>query len=94
LFPEELHPYLDPAAQPKKSRPKKRGNSPLGLADLSDIDDEDGDKLDDDQDAIEEEQDDDFDEDNDSDAGGDYNAENYFDNGERDDDDVGGDDYD
>ena len=97
FFPVQLYPLIDPSAAPQPTRSKaKRPRLPHeGLLETGD----DVEKLaeDDDEDMPEEEQDYDFEEDEEDEEDGpdDYNAEQYFDNGEGDglDDEGGGGDY-
>nr|OQO30976.1 hypothetical protein B0A51_01781 [Rachicladosporium sp. CCFEE 5018] len=107
-FPKELWCVLDSTddtgaeRKPKRLKLSAKSNRDK-LAELDEIDevpevdkdDEDGAKKDDDEDAPEELQDNDFDEDdpeNEELANDDYNAEQYFEDGESDHDDGGGDD--
>lgn len=92
FFPVELHPLIDPSSAPQATR-SKRSNGQLQDHDVV----EDGEKIaeEEDEEVVEEEQDNDFEEDEEDDEDGpdDYNAEQYFDNGEGDLDDEGGGDY-
>jgi len=104
FFPEELWDILEPSRVANKNKPTRgRGKRVHKTDHLKDHDDEgekragegeDADDIPKDEDDDEEEEanpEDDFSED-DSEMGGDYNAENYFDDGEADnsDGDAGG----
>jgi len=90
-FPNELHHLIDPSVKPRSSRTKQGAeNRRKRIAKLGD--DQNEDRVSDSDDLMEDDQDYDFNEmDDDEDGKDDYNAEQYFDNGEDDDmDDDGG----
>jgi len=90
FFPPELHSLIGPSSPAQVARPSKRIKVEEGEAEKVVGEEEE-------EDLLDPEEDEEFDEDDEdgTDAGDDYNAEKYFDNGEDDgfDDDGGGGDY-
>lgn len=105
MFPKELHSMIDGTDKDDDGRAPKRQKKKLSAVEMlarfderdedgnpEATDDEEGDKADDDDGLGRGPRDDDFDED-DADADNDYNAEGYFDAGEEDYEEAGGDEY-